>query len=324
MMQTSALCPWLERPFGKLARAVGEGQLNLAYVLAEQLLHGRLDERPPTPASPRAIVAAYAGLADSSSAHADLHRVRAEESKQSIGIEQIREMCRNLSLTPHLAGCKLVIIESAERMTTEAANALLKTLEEPTANTYLFLTSARPGRLPATIRSRCQRLVLRAPRPEALLAWLAADGLAAQGLPSATLAKAPIRAARDLMDLDNIRKYKEIYSYIDLISDGTADPHEVVERWRKSDLELALSCLVDRLQQVIRERLVPELRNRITDESTLLPENYASAISIRALFASLEMAENLCDQFGRGINMELALKVLLLGLAPLSTQRQRT
>jgi DNA polymerase-3 subunit delta' len=77
---------------------------------------------------------------------------------RNISVDQIREIGEFLSLTPALSPWRVVIIDSADELETSAANALLKILEEPPANCLFFLVSHAPGRLLATIRSRCRRL----------------------------------------------------------------------------------------------------------------------------------------------------------------------
>jgi DNA polymerase-3 subunit delta' len=88
--------------------------------------------------------------------HPDLHLL--EPDGNNIKIEQIRNIQRDLSLRPHEASRKVCLIEAAETMTVGAANALLKTLEEPRGDTLLILLSSQPQRLLETIRSRCQPL----------------------------------------------------------------------------------------------------------------------------------------------------------------------
>jgi len=88
--------------------------------------------------------------------HPDLHIL--EPDGNSIKIEQIRNLQRDLNLRPHEASRKVCLIEAAETMTVGAANALLKTLEEPRGDTLLILLSSQPQRLLETIRSRCQPL----------------------------------------------------------------------------------------------------------------------------------------------------------------------
>ena len=115
-----------------------------------------------------------------------------------IVVERIRALMQWAELTSHRGGAKVALIDPAERMNTAAANALLKTLEEPPANTHFLLVSHQPGRLPATIISRCQRLA--APFPETIAArtWLTEHGIddaepllaQAHGAPLAALALA--------------------------------------------------------------------------------------------------------------------------------------
>ena len=88
--------------------------------------------------------------------HPDLHILEPDGS--SIKIEQIRAFQRELNLKPLESPRKICLIEQADAMTVGAANALLKTLEEPRGDTLLMLLSSQPNRLLETIRSRCQPL----------------------------------------------------------------------------------------------------------------------------------------------------------------------
>jgi replication-associated recombination protein RarA len=75
-----------------------------------------------------------------------------------VKIEQIRDLTYKLSLMPYQAKHKVALIDNADQMTSEASNALLKTLEEPKSYTYIFLITSNPNRLPKTILSRCQKI----------------------------------------------------------------------------------------------------------------------------------------------------------------------
>ncbi len=88
--------------------------------------------------------------------HPDLHISYLQEEKKEISVEQVRELCSAISLRPYLSTLRVSILDDAECMSVAAANALLKTLEEPRPNTYLILTSSAPQLLPETILSRCQ------------------------------------------------------------------------------------------------------------------------------------------------------------------------
>ena len=114
--------------------------------------------------------------------HPDLHLVSfgltkdGSKLRTEIVIEQMRELSQKLSLTPQYGVAQVAIVDPADAINRAACNALLKTLEEPAAGRYLWLISAQPARLPATIRSRCQRLEFKLPPHDEALAWLLAQG----------------------------------------------------------------------------------------------------------------------------------------------------
>ena len=98
----------------------------------------------------------------------------AERKRRDISIEAARRLIERLSLSAHYGGPRAAIIDPADALNTNSVNALLKTIEEPPPATHLILVSERPQSLPATLRSRCQRIQLRAPDGEAASQWLAA------------------------------------------------------------------------------------------------------------------------------------------------------
>lgn len=95
----------------------------------------------------------------------------------TIRIEAIRRLQAWTQVTSHRRGAKVAVIVPAERMNPAAANALLKTLEEPPPGTYLLLVAHQSGRLAATVASRCRRLPVPAPATDAALRWLEAQGV---------------------------------------------------------------------------------------------------------------------------------------------------
>lgn len=95
---------------------------------------------------------------------------------KEIRIEQIRELLDFANLGSHRQGRRVVLLYPAEALNPHAANALLKTLEEPPADVVFILVTTQIDRLLPTILSRCQRIVLTRPDPAAAGAWLAAEG----------------------------------------------------------------------------------------------------------------------------------------------------
>lgn len=112
--------------------------------------------------------------------HADIHTIAPLPDKRDISIEQLREMQRTLSLRPYEAPRKACIIEPAERMSVNAANSLLKTLEEPPGDALIILLTENAGMLLPTIRSRCQLIRFAPLSPEHVMALLQRNGMAAE------------------------------------------------------------------------------------------------------------------------------------------------
>jgi DNA polymerase-3 subunit delta' len=112
-------------------------------------------------------------------AHPDVRVIEGQGAVGSIKIEQIRDLQREAILAPYEGKYRVLILRRADRATLEAANCLLKTLEEPPAHVVLILTAIHADALPQTVVSRCQRLDLR-PVPERAIVQTLQD----RGLPS--------------------------------------------------------------------------------------------------------------------------------------------
>ncbi|HEY2862757.1 MAG TPA: DNA polymerase III subunit delta' [Casimicrobiaceae bacterium] len=117
----------------------------------------------------------------------------------AITVDRIRELTAFTYLSTHRHRAKVAVVVPAEAMNAAAANALLKTLEEPPADTYLMLVSHHPARLPATIVSRCQRLLVPEPDAAAAATWLATQSVADGARMLALAGGAPLLAL-DLAD----------------------------------------------------------------------------------------------------------------------------
>jgi DNA polymerase-3 subunit delta' len=99
--------------------------------------------------------------------------------RSEIVVDQIRALCERFAQTSARGGWRVAIIDPADALNHSAANALLKTLEEPEPGAMMILVADQMARLPATIRSRCQRIEIALPPRDAALAWLAAQGIGA-------------------------------------------------------------------------------------------------------------------------------------------------
>ncbi|MGE0861870.1 MAG: DNA polymerase III subunit delta' [Gammaproteobacteria bacterium] len=177
----SAPYPWLEEAWRELVDRARRDALGHAYLLAgreglgklalaEALAHALLCEARPADGAACGSCRGCALLASGN--HPDLRRVSPEEDKKSIPVDQIRELIEFFTLKSHYQGRKVGIVHPADLMNTNAANALLKLLEEPPGTALLLLVANRPALLPATVLSRCQRVDLALPAWEVRERWL--------------------------------------------------------------------------------------------------------------------------------------------------------
>lgn len=140
------------------------GKLFFAQLLAKRLLCQKQLEFACDVCASCQLVAA--------GTHPDLIQVERAADGKIIKIEQIRELVEQLSQTAQQGSYQVVIIDPTEAMNKAAANALLKTLEEPSGQVVFLLISHQPGMLPATIASRCQKLNFLIPAKAEGAAWL--------------------------------------------------------------------------------------------------------------------------------------------------------
>ncbi len=174
-----------------------------------------------------------------------------ESKSGEITIDAIRDLSDRAALTPMRGTRKLVLIDPADRMNPAAANALLKTLEEPAGDTLLCLIAARPGRLPATIRSRCQLLGVAIPAEAQALAWLTPRLGDTAAMRLRLVAGAPLRAL-DELDQATLDQWEALVRSLIGISRRELDPVSEAAAWNGVGARLSLECLAVCLCDLLR------------------------------------------------------------------------
>ena len=182
--------------------------------------------------------------------------------RQELSIEQIRTLSAQLALTPQYGEARVALIDPADGLNTAASNALLKTLEEPQPGRYLWLIAADPSRLPATIRSRCQKLEFRLPPREEALAWLRTQDKSKSAGEALDAARGhPGLAAQWLAD-GGLDLRREVMEDLRALSQGRASATATAQRWNADDaLALRLRFAAD-IALDAAERLTDPARTR--------------------------------------------------------------
>ena len=241
--------------------------------------------------------------------HADLRWLKPPEDKHTIGIEQIRELVADLNLTSYAGGGKVAVIEPANAMTANAANSLLKTLEEPSGDALLILVADKMGRLPATIFSRCQHISLAVPPEHESLAWL--DRLQpSSSWPQAlrVAGNAPLAA---ITALERLEETGSMSRDLAALSAKNAAPLDVAAKWSKYEPQFVLDWLCREIQRCI----VSGIGSTSTVSEGVVGDSVLKRMDRRNLFCYLDNVNRLRSQPAGSFNVQLTLESLLIDWA---------
>ena len=256
--------------------------------------------------------------------HPDSYLVRLEKDAQQIKVDQVRELIESLSLKSYRGGYKVGIIEGAEALNANGANAFLKTLEEPTANTVLIMIARPSHRLPATIASRCLRLTLVPPPTDVALAWLEARAKASpkSGTEPAAAAAQSWDAALSLaggapllaLELDAVgiaALDADMRESLRRLGAGSVDVTLLADQWMRSNPGLRITWLENWITRRVHASLGGATSHQ-SGEPVRLPAALLKP-KIRALFELLDASHEIRRLVSTGMNQQLALEALLVG-----------
>jgi len=312
-----------ERQKNVLSRALANGRIAHAY-----LFHGPegIGKRLVALALARAIVCdeqrgcgnCVACRKIDHQNHPDLHIL--EPDGNSIKIEQVRSIQRDLNLKPLESPRKICLIDEAELMTVGAANSLLKTLEEPRGDTLIILLSSQPNRLLETIRSRCQAIPFTR-HPNSRIQAELEKQLGIEATESHILAALSEGSFKKAFGKDRelyLEERRELLKTLTGLSPGSILPILDFAEKLAAD-KMVLPDILEIFQAFYRDILLT-LQGRSEEELVNLDlkekiNRTAAKENLMSILAKLEALSEVHRQFDRNVNRQLAMEVLLLNLA---------
>ncbi len=244
--------PWLEPHLSvltsswgqqKLPQAIvltgqqGVGKLTLAFSLAKFVLcQNKLNQKQPCGRC-RSCELFSAGN------HTDLIQVGLQDKSKFIKVDQIRQLSEKLNKTS-LAGYQVAVIAPACQMNAAAANALLKTLEEPAGSVLIILVAHNWTRLPATIMSRCQRLHVSLDESSGALDWIQSTYPEQDSRLLWKLTQGAPLLIRELLEADYFVCRERVLSCLEQSMLASLNPLSCVGEWVKGDLQLTIKLLI--------------------------------------------------------------------------------
>jgi len=247
--------------------------------------------------------------------HPDFRWIGVLPDKKEISIEQMRQLSQALAMRSYRGGAKVTVISPAEAMNAKAFNALLKTLEEPPAETYLVLAAGRIDRMPRTVLSRCMRLRLPIPGERDALEWLGQQGCG-EGSPALLelAGGAPFLAA-EYAAAGLGALHAEMQSAIAAAIDGRLDFVAFADVCARNSPAARLAWLENWLMQCLRQAaLGSDLVN-----NNRLPWLRQPGIEtkIRVAYGLLDQLRDARRQAGGSLNLQLLFEALAISLAAL-------
>lgn len=247
--------------------------------------------------------------------HPDFFRIEPLEPGKPITVDQIRALGNFLVLRPHTAARKATLIAPAEAMNLNAANSLLKLLEEPPLGSLLVLVSSCPRRLPATIRSRCSGIRFGLPATPQALPWLASrDGNTAQHPELLELARGAPLVALALAQAGFIEQRDQLFADLKALRERRTDPVTCATHWRQIGSERSFAWLYGFVSTLIKAALAvptPEFGN--PGKSSVPDLNpFINGLNLEQLFEFLDLISRSRILVGGPLDEQLLLEDVLV------------
>ncbi len=249
--------------------------------------------------------------------HPDLIHLNPEEAGKVIKVDQVRRVIDQLHATAQQGGYRLLVVYPAEELNISAANALLKTLEEPGEATLIILVVDQLGQVMPTIRSRCQRLDFPLPARDESVAWLiretGVDQTSAEGLLTISQG-APLRA-KQWKDSGSLELRAKFLSGLADIVRGRDTPLQIASALQKEDVGLILNWWISLVNDIVHMQVAGAEAPRVNSDMLKMISALAKRVKTSALF---ELTDQLIVE-RKGLlkhqnpNKQLMLEKLLLG-----------
>jgi len=300
---------WLSRSFPHALLFSGNsglGKKQFAEAISAAVLCHHSDERLLACGECQSCLLLKAGN------HPDYFLLSPEGKSQQIKVDQTREVSTILQQTAQLNHYQVVLIEQADRMNLAASNALLKTLEEPSANSLIVLVSSRPAKLLPTIKSRCQSLVFTVPDESVSLQWLREQSVS-EAEPLLKLATGSPLLVLEYSETGELAYQKQwLSAWYDLSL--RKQPLAAFVKEYSDDILRQLKSIARFLSDIIRFKMTGQFSGLVLQHKEPVLTKLAEACSLVGLFDLLDhvqkkMAE--CERIA-GLNGQLVLESILI------------
>lgn len=244
--------------------------------------------------------------------HPDYILLEPEEPGKTIGIDLVRQLITKLALKPQYSAYRVVLIKPTENMNVSSANAFLKCLEEPPERTVFLLHTEQMQKLPATIISRCQKLLLTAPDADIASFWLQQQGVAEQQRLLLNIAQgAPLQAlvyAKENLLEQRLQCFEDWQSIIL----RHACPVSLAEKWYKLPATQLVHWLISWVEDIIKCHFTVEQSFLTNEDLAKHLHVLAKRLDLFKLYKFYNLLLKGSYRFQTQLNKQLLLEEILI------------
>jgi DNA polymerase-3 subunit delta' len=251
--------------------------------------------------------------------HPDFMLITPEEDKKIIGIDAIRQLITKLTLKPQFESHRVVLINPADQLNNAAANGFLKCLEEPNERTCVVLLTEKPTKLPATIRSRCQKMAVSIPSQNQAKTWLNNQKITENLDVLLSLAQGAPLLAKEYAN-DAVIKTR-LQCFHDWLKVGKSELNPIVlaELWHKQDAAARLLFWqISWITDIIKCQYHRETENLYHADLRNSLQDLALRLNLKKLYKFYDLLLSSQQKIETQINKQLMFEELLIQWAKLN------
>jgi len=248
--------------------------------------------------------------------HPDFFLLEPEEVGKEIGIGIIRQLMTKLALKPQFERHRVVVINPADRLNNNSANAFLKYLEEPTERTSVILISEKPQKLLATIKSRCQKISLAIPDRDMIVKkWCEEQGIIENYELLLNLAQGSPLLAKQLAESALLQSRTECFGQWNKMTKSDSDFIALAEQWVKFDktkIDLLLFWITSWVSDMVKLAHCKQATNIYNSDITKDLQEMAGKLNLRDLYTYYDFLLLSRQRLDTQLNKQLMIEEVLI------------
>lgn len=247
--------------------------------------------------------------------HPDYICIAPEEQGKAIGIDVIRQLTSKLALKPQFESYRVVVVNMADALNNASANAFLKYLEEPTERTCLILVTDKPSKLPATIRSRCQKVNITISDNKISQQWLEQQAVTENINLLLNLAKGAPLLAKQFSDNGVIAVRVAHFEQWLQVANAKKSFISVAEQWSKLDkqaMDMLMNWVIGWVIDMIKIKSDPQITNLLNVDLLTDLQQLAERLDLKQLYKHYDFLLVSQHRLDTQINKQLLFEEVLI------------